>query len=558
MRARHFLPAVTAAGLAVTALWIFGVSAASAAYWWGNNSWTGCAGGTQMCTEVDDPLAAFGHYVGHDEPSVLFYSDVPGSGNHMQYNVTLPTEPAGAFSDTKAYSREDSPAFWFGMAMCDTQSYPESTRTCTPDSDSNIVNPATTTKAPGVAFMELQFYPPGFAPQFADSSCDATRWCVAMTIDSLSEDPFTGQTLNPTCTAQILGGTEYVNFAYLTLNGTPLGPPNPLDFQFINSGDPQPVPGRANNDTFFMNPGDNITVTLGDTAGGLKAVVHDNSNPDPKTNTGTMLASAANGFGQIAFHPGGSECHVIPYSFHPMYSTSTPQTRVLWAAHSYNVAMDAEIGHFDFCSHIDADFGVCNGTEGIPGDQEPAEGVNGDDFACFSDTQYMNPFYVAPPGQDAAYCSNTNDPGFDGTSYNLYWPDGTTTHSTAFLFSSPRTGPNNTDPYARVAFETDLPRIEAADLGGSCNRITGAGCTNPPITDDGKPAAFYPYFSTVNNGGKCNWGAGATLPNTIDNFGGSSQEFGPKYYLTYWVFGGHGATLRRTNDFNSRPFSNPC
>src|SRR5437660_12044787 len=159
-----------------------------------------CAQNKSLCTEVYASETVFGHYVGHDEPSVLFYSNVPGSGNHMQYNVTLPKEPGGPFSDTKAYSVQDSPAFWFGMAMCDTQSYPESSSSCTPDSDSNIVDPATTKHAPGVAFMELQFYPPGFAPQFAGFSCDAVKWCVAMTIDSLSEDPFNGTTLNPTCT----------------------------------------------------------------------------------------------------------------------------------------------------------------------------------------------------------------------------------------------------------------------------------------------------------------------------------------------------------------------
>jgi hypothetical protein len=531
---------------------MFGVTPTTAAPSYGG-SWSGCANNVRLCTEVSDPLAAFGHYVGHDEPSVLFYSNVPGSGNHMQYNVTLPSEPAGPFSDSKAYSFETSPAFWFGMAMCDTQSYPESSNICTPDSDTNIVNPATTKHAPGAAFMELQFYPPGFAPQFAGSSCDAVKWCVAMTIDSLSENAFTGQTLNPTCTAQIGGSIEYVNFAYLTLNGTPIGPPNPLQFQFIGSGDP-----HSSTNTFFMNQGDRISVSLSDTSNGLAAVVHDTSNPDPATNTGSMVASAANGFGQIKFQPSGHSCQEIPYTFHPMYSTSSPQTRVLWAAHSYNVAMDAETGHFDFCSSIDANTGGCNGTEGIPGDQETAEGSSGDDFACFSDTQNTNPSYVAPPGQDAAYCNGENVPGFDGTSYNNYWPNGSTTHSTAFLFSSPRTGANFTTAYSQAAFEADLPRIEAADLGGSCNRTTGAGCTNPPTTDDGSPAAFYPYFSTVNNAGTCNWGAGSTLPNTINNFGGSSAEYGPLYPQIFWVTGGHGATHSVIDDNNSGAFANPC
>jgi hypothetical protein len=532
---------------------LFAATGASASIWQ-SNTWTGCASSTRLCTEVDDPQAAFGHYVGHDEPSVLFYSNVPGSGNHMQYNVTLPKEPSGPFSDSKAYSAEDSPAFWFGMAMCDTQSYPESSSQCTPDSDSNIVNPATTKHAPGVAFTELQFYPPGFASQFAGFSCDATRWCVALTIDSLSENPFNGTTLNASCTAAIGGSPEYVNFAYLTLDGTPLGPPNPVQFQFINSGDPQPVAGRAENDTLFMNPGDNVTVTMTDTANGLLTMVHDNTTGA----TGSMVASAANGFGQVKFQPSGSQCQNIPYDFHPMYSTSSPQTRVLWAAHSYNIAMDAETGHFDFCSQVDADTASCTGTEGIPGDQEPAEGLNGDDFGCFTDAQNLNASYVAPRGQDAAYCLGANDPGFDGTSDNAYWPNGSTTHSTAFLFSSPLTGTNYNVPYSQSALEADLPRIEAADFGGSCDRNTGTGCTNPPTTDDGSPAAFYPYFSTVSTSGGCRWGAGSTLPNTIDNFGGSSAEYGALFPLTYWVFGGHGATTTRFNNYNSGAFTNPC
>jgi hypothetical protein len=545
------LSVVTVVGLAGATAVTMGIPA-KAAQSYGGYSFKGCGNNIRLCTEVDDTYSAFGHYVGHDEPSTLFYSTQPGSGNHMTYNVTLPTEPGGAFSDTKAYSAEDSPAFWFGMAMCDTQSYPETTTKCTPDSDSNIVNPATTIRAPGAAFMELQFYPPGFASQFAGFSCDATQWCVAMTIDSLSEDPINGTALNPTCTAEIGGSVEYVNFAYLTTNGVPNGPPNPKQFQFIQSGDPH-APG---NNTLFMNQGDNVSVSLHDTANGLQTVVTDKT----LGTTGSMTASAANGFGQIKYAPTGHSCTELPYTFHPMYSTSSPQTRVLWAAHTYNVAMDAETGHFDFCSSIDPNTGTCNGTEGIPGDQEPADPnpATGEDFGCFGDTSNTNSSYVAPAGQDAAYCLGTNDPGFDGTPYNNYWPDGSSTHSSAFLFSSPLTGTNDSQPYPQAAFEANLPRVEATNLGGSCNRITGANCTNPPPSDDGSPAAFYPYFSTVHNGATCNWGAGSTLPNTINNFGGSSQEFGALLFTTYYAFGGHGSTIIQTDNNNSGPFANPC
>jgi hypothetical protein len=499
---------------------------------------------------VDDAAAAFGHYVGHDEPSVLFYSNIPGSGNHMTYNVTLPQEPTGAFDNSKSYSAQDTPAFWFGMAMCDTQSYPEQSSQCTPDTDSNIVIPGTTKSAPGVAFMELQFYPPGFASQFAGFSCDGTQWCVALTIDSLSEDPFNGHLLNQTCTNEIGGSPEYVNFAYLTKSGKPIGPPNPLQFQFIGSGDP-----HSSSDTFFMNQGDNVTVNLHDSADGLVATVHDNT----LNTTGSMTASAANHFGQIKFQPWGNSCQEIDYSFHPMYSTSSPLTRVLWAAHTYNIAMDAETGHFDFCSHIDANTATCDGQEGVPGDLEAAEGANGDDFGCFSDTQNTNPSYFPPAGESTGYCLSSNDPGFDGTSDNNYWPTRlkqNDQHSTPFLFSSPTTGNGDLYPYSQYALEADLPRIEAADFGGSCVRSTGKGCTNPPPTDDGAPATFYPYFSTVSTDSGCKWGAGDLQSDPTGN--NSSQQFGNLLFTTYWLFGGHGKTTTRTNNYNSGPLANPC
>src|SRR6201993_1403799 len=79
-----------------------------------------------LCAEVANPQEAFGnYYVGHDEPSLEFYSSTPGSGNHAQFQLTIPIEPSGSFTQSKGYDFELHPAFWFGMAMCDTQSYPE-------------------------------------------------------------------------------------------------------------------------------------------------------------------------------------------------------------------------------------------------------------------------------------------------------------------------------------------------------------------------------------------------------------------------------------------------
>jgi hypothetical protein len=35
-----------------------------------------------------------------------------------------------------------------------------------------------------------------------------------------------------------------------------------------------------------------------------------------------------------------------------MYSTSSEQTRVIWAAHSYNVAFTDEIGDWQYCNGV--------------------------------------------------------------------------------------------------------------------------------------------------------------------------------------------------------------
>jgi hypothetical protein len=262
-----------------------------------------------------------------------------------------------------------------------------------------------------------------------------------------------------------------------------------------------------------------------------------------------MTASAANGFGQIQFAPTGNTCIENPYDFHPMYSTSSPQTRVPWAAHSYNIAYDEEIGHFDYCTAINAS-GSCTGLEGAPGDQEPADG---DDNVCFPASASL---LVRVSG-----CEDTNAPGFDGTSYLKDWPDGNRfLHPTPDLFTSPLTGRFFNVNYRQAAFESDTPRIEAPDLGGVCDRNTGAGCTIVPPTDDGQPATFYPFFSITRpfHPGGCRWFIGNVVPGlTATNFGGVSQ-YGTLYPLTYLVFGGHGAILTRFNDYHNNLGTNPC
>ncbi len=508
-----------------------------------------CAAGAINCSEVWDSEAVFGEgkYIGHDEPSTLFYSNAPGSGNQMRYQLTLPKDPSPSapLSPGKSFNFELHPTFWFGMALCDTQSYPELLPNCKPDSDSNIVDPAISPNHSGQAFMEMQFYPPGwvFFPQAGGISCDPTKWCAAMTIDSLSENPVTGEVLNDTCAS--VTGLEYVNFAFITKSGVPQpgSPPNPVK-STINTFTPNPSAD------LFMNSGDKLAVTMHDTQHGLKIVINDQTTGQ----SGSMTASAANGFGQVLFAPNPSTtCQNLPYDFHPMYSTSSEKTRVTWAAHSYNVAFSDEIGHFDLCTAISAPGGNCTGLEGIANDQEPADG---DDVVCqpasasllVQVTGCVNPAAV--------------NQGFDGTSYQPIWPDGNTRlRPTPVRFSSPLTGSSYNVQYSRVAFEADLPRVENPAV---CNRFTGVGCTLIPSTDDPAiggtgfaPAAFYPFFSIQNVGGRCVWQEGNHIPGSINDFGQNAQ-YGTLLNLTYTLVGGGGAPTTRYNDFRNIVSKNPC
>ena len=126
------------------------------------------------------------------------------------------------------------PAFWFGMALCDNQSAPEFTHApCVPDSDTNIADGSDPNAADyigkhtGTAFLELQFYPPGWAPWPPGVSCDAHKWCAAMAIFSLSNDYNNNVPNNSDCLGTV--GIEPVNFAFITLSGTPHAPPSPLE-----------------------------------------------------------------------------------------------------------------------------------------------------------------------------------------------------------------------------------------------------------------------------------------------------------------------------------------
>jgi hypothetical protein len=507
-----------------------------------------CERGTATCAELADSEEVFGEgvYIGHDEPSLLFYSNQAGSGNRMKAQLTLPTDPRPVPKDGRSFNFQLHPAFWFGMALCDTNSFPNAVSTCAPDSDSNIATLAT---HPGAAFMELQFYPPGWAPAPLGSSCDARRYCVAIASFSLAEDAIRGTFLNDACASRT--GLEYANYAFLTRSGHPHAAPNPVQAT-ASTFTPNPATD------LFMNPGDRLSVSMHDTSHGLRIDVMDQTTEQQ----GSMTMSANNGFGMVKYVPNPStECTNIPYDFHPMYSTSSEQTRVIWAAHSYNVAFSDEIGHFDNCTNTvpdpnNAPFKMCatSAKEGIAGDRETAEGpptatnAAADDNFCFSANQST---LVRMAG-----CQGTNQ-GFDGVSYKPLWADGNRDHAGAFFFTSPRTGEEFDTQYQRVAFEADLPRIEIAPSFQNCDRTTGANCTLIPVTDDGTPADFYPFYSLGTMNGQCTWTLANDIPGFTTNDFGKNAQYGSLLNLEYLRFGAGGATRMRINDFRG-VIPNPC
>lgn len=193
-----------------------------------------CQQNEWLCTE--NGVKIDGKYIGHDEPSTFFYSSTPGAGNNAIFELVLPKDPPVLPKQTGTggtFNFQLHPAFWFGMAMCDPQSFPEFSGSCVPDSDTNIFTSTTPSdpkyigKHPGTVFMEMQFYPPGWVAWPNGDSCDGKHWCAAINIDSFTYDPNTGTDQNPDCLSKV--GREPVNFAFITKSGVSDWPGDPLN-----------------------------------------------------------------------------------------------------------------------------------------------------------------------------------------------------------------------------------------------------------------------------------------------------------------------------------------
>jgi hypothetical protein len=499
-----------------------------------------------------------GHYVGHDEPTTKFISSSSRSGNTMTYLMQLSSDPAGTpttspSGTTVSDYAELSPTPWFGLPICDSNSFPVGP--CTPDSDSN-------TTSAGDAFMELQFYPPGYGPFLDSISTDPTHWVSAINIDSFECVGSMGSCFSPNTNC-----IEPLNFAILARNGQPAGPPSP-QLATVNTF-------MTNADTLLMNAGDTLKVSIFEVpdggspnVGGLETRIDDLTTGQ----SGYMIASAANGF----MHTAPSNCTGTPYSFHAEYDTAKQSNQVGWAALEGGVLMEHEIGHFEPCTGLSnsdpisqtgfSDANVkqtCNGPfDPLPSTSNTGEGpcnlmtmtcmdsttestTYGGAFCTMSSTscEFADGFCI-PAGsrtitvngamqswsQPIAGCQDNKfqngDLDYDGSSYIADWPDGTSNHPTSFRYLGPFDEAGNQYPQAQ--FETDGP---GSENNCNVNSPTASTCKVPP---DG--AAFYPFWSITNTQGltgitttpanPCVWNFGNDIAGVTTNDFSKTAQYG--------------------------------
>jgi len=445
-----------------------------------------------------------GHYIGHDEPSMRFISNRPGSGNNTTFVERLPVDPA-ALPTVKhpgsdvTHTFELTIAPWFSTIVCDPNSAPLSP--CTPESDANAPNGSYL--GAGSGFVELQFYPPGFAP-FADNiSCDNSHWCSALNIDSLEcqGGGFTTSSCNPNC-------VEPVNFGFIQTNGVPTGPPSPQDSDLATF--------TPNRHTLLMNPGDLIVVHMFNAKirGGHALEARETDLTTGKS--GYMIASAANGFMTTNY----KTCNGTPFNFQPEYSSARAQNIGPWGVGPYMINSEFEIGHFEACTKLsgkvtstgDTYYTNCSGPY-----ETAAENPNlePDDAPCylFGDTHGG----TAPPNLVTGCDVTVNaigDLDYDGSGYYPDWPNSVRPDRfpSTFLQFQPTTVHGR--PYSQIQFVTDN---SATQFETNCDMTTGANCVLPPPG----PGNFYPYFTLARVGYACAWEFG-NMRNG-NTFGGDAQ-----------------------------------
>jgi HYR domain len=418
----------------------------------------GCVEPTQALIQ-QARAAGYPYYIGHAEPTALFFSSTGTSGYNMQWKLQLPaSDPAPAQDGSTVANFQLYSVFWIGLALCDPNSNPFGA--CVATSDAN--NPSTA----GAAVLELQFFPP--------PDCGGTndQWCVLLHINTFQ---------NATMT-QINNCLEPTTAKFVTTDGTPGGP------------------------KLLMSSGDSILVTIHDTANGLQTDVNDVTSGA----TGSMVASGANGF---VHNANQTDCTTTPFDFHAMYATASPGQGVPWASLGLNVAFDFEIGHYELCGDSScttlpdgADEGTCSKSTNtlckVNSDCPTGETCNVQTVASCGTVRGVGGCF-------------DRDLDHDGLSYQADWPDGTAAHPSSVILGSADdrgVGPLSTsttstntydEGYKTITFRTTestsgafYPFFSQAGTGSSCRFNFGNDIAGTTTNDFGKAAQ---YGTTITN-----------------------------------------------------------
>jgi hypothetical protein len=459
-----------------------------------------------------------GQYIGHDEPIIRFLSNRAGSGNDVTWIERLPRDPSHLPTvkepgNDVTHWFELSIAPWFSMALCNAKSYP--LNPCKPRSDSNAPKhpPTFDRGGGGSSFLEMQFYPPGYAPFVDNISCDNTHWCASLHINDL-ECELGFENCNNDC-------IEPTNFAFIQTNGVPTGPPSP---QLANVASFTP-----NSHTLLMNPGDRLRIHIWDARlpGGGRAL--ETSIDDLTTGrSGFMMASAKNGFMATSI----ADCSGTPFNYQPEYSTAKKANIIPWAALETNISTQFEIGHFEPCTSVQHPMPLTFGSfhdrfwQDCVSPYEATTQPDGKPNPELSDAPCYPKGFThlghAPPNMVAG-CIQTiaqnGDLDYDGTSYWPNWPSRVkpNTRPSPFLQMQPMTRGRR---YPRIQFQTNAAASEA-----SC-RPTGVGCAVPPPAGPGR---FYPWWTQARVNGECVWEFG--MMRNGNTFGRTHQYGGPSAYF---------------------------
>ena len=183
-----------------------------------------CGEGSPLCAEANDALGYNGGYTGHDEPSLLFYSGAPGSGNDSNYRWSFPRIRRSCRSRTARVARSTSrTGSRSGSAwICATTSRHRSSRTTracrtatrTSSTAPTRRKPTTSATIPGRRSWSCSSTRRAGCRSRTPSAATPRKWCAAMAIFSFNSDQNTGVANNADCLNTV--GIEPANFAFIT------------------------------------------------------------------------------------------------------------------------------------------------------------------------------------------------------------------------------------------------------------------------------------------------------------------------------------------------------